>query len=189
MNKTIHLEPQQVADFLKELSGYSGKKFKAVITTSVFIPATAGLWDGGSRDTYFLIHLGTRRRHDVFQFQHESPWAHERTSVDLPIMENCVIVKHTHFQGKDLGLTFYVRPENVATMLPAPTRVFMTPNQQQVLNIVGAYKSSYRREQAQRQGIRLADYDSIIGELKNLGLLDSRGAITVKGKNIRNERY
>ena len=48
-----------------------------------------------------------------------APWSAnwpEVTTVEIPV--GVVVVEHVFFCGKDLGLRFYVRPENVQRLLP-----------------------------------------------------------------------
>lgn len=53
--ETFHLNPTDVPVDLKGL--YAGKQFKIQVGERVTIPSTAGLWDGGSRETYRLVRL------------------------------------------------------------------------------------------------------------------------------------
>lgn len=190
---TIHLEPNQVPQHLR--SGYDGRKFKAEVCEQVTIPATAGLWDGGSRDTYSAVNLATGEQMNV-PGQDVALFDKQRQSRNLPIVPGFAIVRHSIFCGQDTGLTFYVHPSNATAFLPAPTT--LTPWQRLVLMATRSLKSSYggrdRYEMAQTEYSctkALGDtafptreqWEATKAELVIAGLLNKAGAITTKGRN------
>jgi len=95
---TIYLESNQIPAALR--SGYTGKKFAAKVTESVFVPSDAGLWSGGSRDVYSLIELETGARLP-FPGQDTSPFNGARQEREIPLKPGCAMVRHTTFQGRD----------------------------------------------------------------------------------------
>jgi hypothetical protein len=173
---------------------YTGTKFKAEVAESVTVPADAGLWDGGSRETYRAIELATGR--DVPLIDHNaSPWDN-RKSITFKLEPGFAVVRHSMFCGKDMGLTFYVHASNAAALLPAP--VELTPVQRLVLTATSSLKSSYggrdRYQMAQdeyscKQVLgdlpypSREEWDRTKAQLIDRGFLNKAGAITVAGRN------
>jgi hypothetical protein len=175
----IHLDPNMVPAAMR--GSYTGRKFKAEVCETVTIPITAGLWDGGSRELYSFIRLADGAQVEA-PGQHVAPWDRSRNADRTVTIEpGYAVVKHAMFCGQDSGLTFYVHPDNAAKLLPAKAE--LTEHEQTVLNIIGSYKSSYRGEYLARAGI--GNVDEIKASLISKGMLDSRGALTVAGKNAR----
>jgi len=137
--KTIYLDPVQVPSYLR--GGYSGKQFKAVVTDSITVPRDAGVWGGGSRDSYHFVELATGRSVPS-PAQQTAPWISERQEFNSPLPDGIAMVKHTIFCGKDLGLTFYIHPDSAAKLLPEPT-MDLTETQKLVLNATASLKASY----------------------------------------------
>lgn len=187
--QTIHLEPAQVPAILR--ANYSGKKFKAQVCESVSIPSDAGLWCGGSRDSYSAIELASGNQLPL-PGQESSPWNAARREHIVTLKPGFAIVRHTTFSGKDMGLTFYLHPDNAAAMLPPPSQ--LSAHETIVLTATRQYKSSYngqdRYDIAKPYGRdALALYPSreqweiAKAKLIAAGFLNKAGAITVKGRN------
>lgn len=176
----MHLEPKQVPAYLK--GGYTGQKFKAEAAESVHIPADAGLWSGGSRNTYSAIELATGRAAAVSDNM-SSPWAAERQDRTVPLRAGFAIVKHSIFCGKDYGLTFFVHPSDVTKLLPEPVSDDLSAVELKALAIVRGIKSSYRADYYARAGISAGEVEAIKAKLIRLGYLNKAGAITVAGRN------
>ncbi len=194
--QTIHLESNQVPATLR--AGYNGKHFKARVCETVTVPADAGLWSGGSRETYKAVELATGR--EVPAANHSSaPWNAGRQDRTITLQPGMAVVCHSMFCGKDMGLTFYVHPQNAATLLPAPAAE-LNSLQQTILNYTISRKSSYNGQD--RYDMAASDFNfkargkttnrfpsrdewnTAKTELVALGLLNKAGAITVKGRNI-----
>lgn len=79
--------------------------------------------------------------------------------------------------------TLYLHPTEAAKALPE--QVELAPRQLKALEIIGCIKGgSYRREAFWEAGFRRqSDIEAVIRELQALGLVDSRKAITMKGRN------
>ncbi len=180
---TVHLTPNQVPPIL--MAGYNGTKIKVNVCTTVHIPSDAGTWSGGSRDLYRGVRLSDGASVSLVNTT-SAPWDATRGDREIALTNGLVVVKHTTFESRDLGLTIYMHPDNAAPMLPP--KAALDPTWQAVLDIVRAYKSSYRRTEAAHKGISESAYDAAIAGLKGLGYLDTRGAITVAGKNAATAR-
>lgn len=182
----VYLNPDQVPSSLRQ--SYTGKMFKARICDTVTIPADAGLWDGGSRDTYTVIRMADgatipAARHNA------APWDSNRQNRVVTLEPGICVVEHTMFCGKDMGLTFHIRADDVASMLPPPADE-LTREQKIVLTATACYKASYggrNRFQMVTDGDRVTitqnQWDTAKQSLIELKMLNKAGAITVTGRN------
>ena len=192
MDETIHLEPNQVPPVLRRL--HSGNKWQVRITERMTVPADAGLWSGGSRDTYSAVRLSDGAG-VAFPGQQAAPWDNRRIDRPIEMQPGIVVVCHTIFCGKDLGLRLYVHPADAAPMLPAP--IDLAPIERLVLEYTASRKSSYNGMDRYQMAVADLRYSkrSDVGELTRpaweaakaaligRGLLTKAGAITVKGRN------
>src|SRR5271166_5855043 len=137
---TIYLDSKDVPAYLR--GEYTGKQFKAVVTDSISVPMDAGLWEGGSRETYRFVELATGRS-VASPAQQTAPWSKERQEFNSPLPAGIAMVEHTIFCGKDMGLTFHVHPDSAAKLLPAAGQPELTETQKLVLNATYSLKSSY----------------------------------------------
>lgn len=190
MNQAIYLDPKQVPSQLT--SGYSGRKFKAVVCETVTIPSDAGLWDGGSREKYHVVRLADGAALPAAE-HNAAPWDNGRRDRTVNLESGVCVVKHSVFCGKDMGLTFYVHPSDATAMLPAPA-ADMTETEKLVLQATRSFKSSYGgrdRYQMATDGLRYdgkpyptrAQWDEAKAELVTRGYLNKAGAITTAGRN------
>jgi hypothetical protein len=178
---------------------YSGKMFKAVVCTETTIPSDAGLWSGGTRDHYSAIDFTTGQQVAI-PGQQSSPWNEARRDVVMELKPGFAIVRHSFFCGKDMGLTFYVHPDNAAKLLPAPAAE-LSEHEKLVLNATCSFKASYGGKDRYMMAYDERKYgdistfptradwqvakDSLIGK----GLLNKAGAVTPAGRNARPARY
>lgn len=176
----IHLDPNAVPEVLR--GNYTGRKYQVQVTERVHIPTTAGLWDGGSRDTYRAIRIADGREIGLSD-QMNAPWSAARQGREVILEPGVAVIRHSIIRGKDAGLLFYLHRSDAAPLLPA--KVELTDLERKVLNIIGAIKSTYRRDAARRDSISDRDYDTAVESLRAQGLVNKAGAITVAGKNAR----
>lgn len=185
--KTIYLEKKQVPSNLQNLFGYRGNKFKYVVTDSVSIINTQ--WDGGSRNSYMLINLSTMETKKLvdYAFQHN-----QGAMPDVELQPNTMVVKRIIFQGKDLGLCFYVHPDNKINFLTDNSADKLTLNDKIVLQFTRSLKSSYggvknyRYDQARRcyKDLTLEAWNEAKQRMIDAGYLRKNGAITPAGRNV-----
>lgn len=192
----VYLDPSQVPARLR--GTYSGKKFAAHVCTSVSIPATAGLWDGGSREYFYGLNLETGETREMAG-QSASPFSRDysRGDTKVDLLPGYAIVRHSHFCGKDMGLEFFIHPDNATALLPA-SQSALTPFEKYVLTATRSLKSSYagrdRYEMAQGEYSctkvlngepvpSRAQWDETKAALIAKGLLNRAGAITPAGRN------
>lgn len=191
MNAT-YLEPAMVPATLR--GNYNGKKFKAIVCLETTIPSDAGIWSGGTRDYFSFIKLATGEQ-IAMPGQGTSPWNAARRDITVKLEPGFAVVRHTMFCGKDMGLTFYVHPDNAAKLLPAPAAE-LSENEKLVLQATCSYKASYNGQDRYSMATRGMDnapsrwqWDNAKALLIAKGLLDKRGAVTVAGRNARPARY
>lgn len=181
----IHLEPtSEVKEMAhKAFPSYSGRKFK--LDNSGRPVNMTSHWDGGSRDYFVVLQLGSGQAKEIPQ----NGTMFDRVDVkDTVVPPGFVIIEHTIFCGKDLGITFHVDPETALAFLPEPTTI--TNWERAVLRCTAAYKNSYAgisnnrfREAERETGITQAEWDEATETLKTAGLLNKAGAITNAGHN------
>ncbi len=179
----IHLDatPEIKAMAAKAFPEYNGRKFK--LDNSGRPVNMTSHWDGGSRDTFVVMELSTGKLKPIPQ----NGTMFDRVSVgDTVVPPGFMIVEHTIFCGKDLGITFHVDPDTAMAMLPAP--VALCDSERLVLRLTSNLKASYdgrkpRMDEARRQGIHASDFKAIQNALIGKGLLNKAGAITNAGRN------
>jgi hypothetical protein len=182
MREAIILELEQVPPQLRGVDGYMGRHYAVTARESFTVPADAGLWEGGSRDTYLLVELATGRT--IHAVAHEAaPWAKDRKSITTNIPPGAALVLHSIFRGKDMGLVFHVHPDSIAPMLPAPSALELSLAEQVVLSVSSGLIPKARREYAARAGVDGNAYESALLSLQGKGLMSANKALTVKGKN------
>lgn len=197
--REVYLMPNQVPNHLR--GDYKGKKFMAKITSTFTIPAGAGLWDNGSRDLYYGIRISDGAS-VPFEGQDLSPWNSERVNKEIVIKPGFAIVRHSMISGVDMGLTFYMNPEDVAPLIPDMTVSELNHHQQLVLDYTASRKASYAgRTRYQMMFSELTapwkevkikpptiqEWENAKNELIKLGLLNGKGAITPSGRNLANQ--
>ena len=97
-------------------SNYTGRKFRVEVREAVTIPADAGVWGGGSRDTYKAVRLADGA--EITLGSTAAPWDPSRKDRTIVMSPDIAVVMHTFFQGVDMGLTFYIHPANAVKFLP-----------------------------------------------------------------------
>lgn len=137
--QTIHLDPKQVPAYLR--GDYAGRMLQARIGESMTIPADAGLWSGGTHSSYRFIRLSDGAMVDAVK-HNLARWDGSRRDIPVTLQPGFAVVERSHFCGKDMGLTYYVHPQDAAPMLPAPAAE-LTDLEKIVLAYTRARKSSY----------------------------------------------
>jgi hypothetical protein len=92
---------------------YKGRKFSIAAARTY---ALTNYWDGGSRNYCVAYDLATGKRADALSST-ANPFRPEAHGV-IEIPAGVVIVEHSISCGKDVGICIYVRPENLAKLLP-----------------------------------------------------------------------
>ena len=186
---TIYLE--KLDDFLQTIKNgtfpeYNGKKFKIETVDETF--QMNNYWSGGTRSFYSVVELETGKvlNPDNSTNNPFNKIAHE--TYGLPI--GCVLVEHSIFCGKDMGLTFHIRPENL-NRIALPEKPKMTRMEALVLIYTKSLKSSYagisnyRFHEAKRdkKDLTETEWESAKTSCISKGWLNKAGAITPTGRN------
>lgn len=188
MQKAIHVNRNALPAFLQSVHGYAGRRFQIESATSVNV--SGNYWDGGSRNYWGAVELATGRE---AQLQTANPLAGQGRPFETAVPVGVVVWEHTIFCGKDLGVTFYVHPDNLARLLPNATeQAELTEDEHMVLDFTAQLKSSYNGinnyrfyEAHIKTGITKVRWEAAKQALIERRLLDKRGAITVEGRNKR----
>ena len=191
---TVHLDAKDVPANLRNLHNYNGKKFKAEVGGQMTVPADAGLWFEGSRDLYFAVKFETG---EVVEWpnQNAAPWD-PRAANTVKLEPGFCVVRHSIFCGNDMGLTFYLHPDNATKLLPPP--IELSRVEKLVLEATGSLKSSHGgrdRYEMMRDQCRYGaeqdtfptrdEWNAAKQTLIGRGLLNKAGAITTQGRNAR----
>jgi hypothetical protein len=176
-------------DGIKELCeaiGYRGRKVQWEAAETVNPHGT--YWDGGSRNTYTAVQLGSLRT--VEGKRVDPPQFGGGTPAPINLVPGVVVVEHSIFCGKDMGLHIYVHPSDAPRVLPAEPEG-ITEDMQIVLAFTSGLKNTYagrtnvRFEYAARKyGITSERWETAKAECISRKLLNRAGAITPAGRNI-----
>lgn len=93
---------------------YKGRTFRLSVSETLMLHNVH--WDGGSRNEYVAVELGTGRAAPA---RLPAPWfvPGEGLRVDLPV--GSVVVEHSVWCGKDVGITIHSNPANIRRLLAA----------------------------------------------------------------------
>jgi hypothetical protein len=146
-------------------------------------------WSGGTKYTYRGLDLATGEAHDPLIGNESGGHPCQPASPTVKLEPGKAIVCHKIFCGKDHGLVFYIHPDNLSKLLPAPAEL---PNDQRaVLEVICSIKGGqYRRDEFDRAGLGeySAEHPGIVA-LASAGLvkINRAGAVsvTVAGRNAR----
>jgi hypothetical protein len=192
MAHSIHLEPQQVPDvFKRAFPDYTGRTYRAQAVESVTLSGT--YWDEGSKSEYVAVNISTGETRSPSPGAFGVFYAPESPRFDLPA--GIAIVEHSICCGKDDGIRIYVRPENLAPLLP-PAVSDLTRDMAIVIEFTAALKpsyngiSNYRFHSAARvYEISRFQWEDAKAECIAKGYLNKAGAITPAGRNVRHNGH
>lgn len=194
----VYLDPKQVPANLR--ANYKGRHLEGVVCVQMSIPMDAGLWSGGSRDTYDVVRLEDGAA--VSDPAHKTgPFPDSGRRERIVQLEPGFCVRRWSIaRGKDRGLTFYLHPDNAAALLPPA--VDLSADEKIVLATTRNYKSSYNGRDRYDMASDDARYDrnrqspfmsrqvwnDTKAALISRGMLNKAGAITTKGLNAIDDR-
>lgn len=164
---------------------YRGRKFRLNVSDSPLNVRSS--WDGGSRSYYRFLNLATLQA--SCEVPAQSAFDRPISGADAVVLpDGFACVEHSIFCGNDTGITIHIRPENSARFLPTP--VELSREQRIVLVATRSLKSSYQGisnyrfvEATRDTDISSEQWETAKADLIARGLLDSRGALTVAGRN------
>jgi hypothetical protein len=162
--------------------GYTGKKIKVV--TGDFPTNFSSNWSGGSRNDYVFYNLANGKAKPVPESGSGFGTNPNALNIDTSTTpDSLVLVQHTIFSGKDLGITIYAKPGAVAPLLPAPEDESLSKEEIFTLILIRSLKSFARREEANRYGVSTNQYDDAIKSLQTKGYVSKVGGLSTNGKN------
>lgn len=114
MEKRIPLKKAQASPIVdKVFPHYKGRKFNLVFTEKVLFHDLN--WEGGSKNEY----AGVREDGTTAKLYAPAPWVNPIEGKEFELPVDVLIVEHTYFCGKDLGITIYAHPSHAPKILPA----------------------------------------------------------------------
>jgi hypothetical protein len=113
MNEAIKVSKKQIpAMLLKAFPDYTGRKFKIEVRKSYFMQ---NYWSEGTRYYCKAVNMTTGEIVDP-SYETQNPFRQiAHSTIEIPV--GVCIVEHVIFQGKDLGLRFNIREENLTKFL------------------------------------------------------------------------
>src|ERR1039457_664860 len=178
-------EVKQIA--LAAFPGYNGRKFSVEPFRGTI--NLASCWDGGSKSDFVFMSLETGKQFVVAE--NGSPWSNGGQILqcsELPA--NVVLVEHRVFCGGEVGITIFVRPDNMAKMITEGTGPEVSRNELIVLAATCSTRNTYggetnlRFKEANRIcGTTQEDWDAARALCVQNGLLLKSGAFTDAGRN------
>ena len=184
----MYLEKQDIAELVKATyPDYTGCKFQIQTAAKYHL---SNYWDGGTKNfAKFAKYENGWKVLDAPETTKNPFNGIAHATMDIP--KNGLVVEHSIFCGKDLGITVYLNPESeyLPKFLPQD-KPELTREQKIVLAAARGLKSSYagisnyRYHAAHREtGISLDAYEGAKAQLIASGYLNRAGAITLKGRN------
>lgn len=196
---TITVRRKDVATIAEiAFADYRGPRHKVAISESMRVTAADLCWSGGSRSRFVALRQPADGSSDwqVIELETVSPWSGDRW--EGPIPDDVILVEHSEFCGKDMGLTYHVSPTSkflagAKHLLSSADAAFSTDPEMRcaeevVLKAHAALKSSYRDEEYRRAGLSRSGVEAAKDRLIARGLLATNklGAtrVTVEGENL-----
>ena len=182
----MHVNNEKVKKIAKvAFPDYSGRKFK--IEPLNFPIEFSSYWDGGSRNYYVLLRLDN---YEILPI--ENTWSNPFGRVNIPELPyGIILVEHTIFCGKDLGITIFLPKEAFQNFLPVNNDI-LSLTEKIILIATRSYKSSYagvsnyRFHEAKRNfpNLTIDSWEENKLRLISKGYLNRAGAITNSGRNL-----
>ena len=161
---------------------YKGKKIKVVIGD---IPTNlSSYWSNGSREYYVFYNLANGNAKAVPESGSGFGKYPDTPKVNTQSMPDAVVlVNHTIFSGKDLGITIYAKPGAVEPLLPPPDDNSLSNEEIFTMILIRSLKSFARKEEAGRYGVSTKQYEDAVKSLQVKGYVAKNGSLSTDGKN------
>lgn len=182
---TIHSNDPSVVELAKlGFPNYSGRKYKINITDSPV--EIQSYWCGGSRSYHKVVNLETKNQIEVPE--NGTMFTKDIENKQFPC-PGIAVITHTIMQGKDLGITINIHPDNM-NQLSLPEPVKLSKDELIILFSTRHLKNSYggrtniRYNTAREEtGINTLRWGIGVHLLIERGFLNKRTTITNEGKN------
>jgi hypothetical protein len=193
VEESIYLDKKDAEYFASiAFPSYRGNKFQVKIEDTYTVDTESS---GGTSNSFVLLKtmdgqvrtisssdLGLNVRMPVHQ--------------DVKIPDDVMVVEHSYFTGKDMGLRFYVSPNStfLPKMISAPKEE-LTPQEMIVLIATRSLKAGYAGDRDSRfhsaeeeTGITKEEWESAKASLIAKRHLNKAGAITTSGRNVAGDK-
>lgn len=156
-------------------------RIDVTLCTEVTLHSTQ--WDGGTRNVYRAIHLGTG---EIKSLHDTRPWPQNMQAMDaVTIPEGCIILQTGTFCGRTSAGHIYARAGDVTPALPKPVDVALLPHHlQQVLKAIAEYNSKGREGFRSDVGMSKEKWALYLSFLVERGLCKPNSRLTVAGENL-----
>ncbi len=111
-------EPWVKAIIGRTFPGYRGRKVKLVQEDKITFSDTN--WGGGTRSQYVCIGLDSQTR-SLFPGGTPAPWVNPVEGKTAILPPGAIVVEHTIFCGKDVGIRIHVNPNTTGLYPPGLT--------------------------------------------------------------------
>lgn len=165
---------------VRQHTEYRGNQVNIKIFTNPI--SLESYWYEGSRDYYYLVNLITGDQLEVPQNGSGFERIPKLELKALPV--NVILIEHS-YRGTRQYCTIYCREENMPSNLLAEP-INLTDLEHKALKTIRSYKNTYGGEKDIRRrqmGLDEKSWYQLLNGLRIKGLVDSRGALTIKGKN------
>lgn len=167
---------------------YKGKKYKVDVSDHPI--SLESYWSGGSRDYHHVVKLSTKQVVEVPQNGTMFDKKLENKTFPCP---DYAVITHSIFQGKDLGITISIHPDNMNQLI-LPEKTIISFNELIVLCATKTLKNTYGgrtnirfTEANYKFKISNAEWAEAVQLLITKGMLNKAGAITNSGRNVLEE--
>lgn len=182
-----YLDVDDVPVSWRALHGYAGRTFRARVHEAETIECTAMQWSGGTRSTWLAFNPTEHQIRTIAPPRYPGPDHTTHT-----IEPGWLVVEHSIFCGKDMGLTFHIRPDMAAGLLPA------TEGEDPDVDAVCVATASLRNTYGKRTDIRYQEAHAVTGITRErweaateraiaAKLLRRNKSITPRGRNRAQE--
>lgn len=96
---------------------YRGRTYRVCPATRVRLDNLN--WCGGSRSQYRACTLAGESVGSADKWNTVAPWVNKAEGAEFELPQGAVMVEHQIFCGKDMGLRFYIRPEDMPARITA----------------------------------------------------------------------
>ena len=113
MSNIIKVKKAEVKPIIEvSFPEYKGRTFK--VKLSEFVTFYNTNWDGGSRNQYVAVSMAKGKGQPM---PVSAPWANLVEGKRMEIPFGVVVVEHSHYCGKDVGITIHAHPSMASSMI------------------------------------------------------------------------
>ena len=171
-----HIERPLQDAIIRECMNVTGYKGTKVVVSDHLPMNLHSYWSGGSRD-YFWFYRPTTQ--EVLSVPQNGTMFDNRSYTPEGMPPDILLIQHSIFCGRDMGITIYGRSEAIQPLLPSG-EVELSDVEKRVLAATRSYISSARREYSK---LTSTQWEAGKAACIARGYLTKAGAITAAGRN------